>query len=208
MVGKIRAAVDARRDPAFVIGARTDARSVEGADAAIERANIYAAAGADLTFLEGPLDLEEMRRFAQDVRVRYRLLNLGGAASYRTTPRPPLDEIQAMGYQAAFFAANCTRAAMKGLWDYLSDVRERGTAADLAFIDSLRSSPLENWYEFTGYPWLREQEERYLPAGEMARRYAETLGTYYVPPPPGPAGARNGQVAEELHVQTGGQENA
>jgi len=184
MVGKVRAAVDARRDSSFVIGARTDARSVEGVEAAIERANAYAAAGADLTFIEGPLDLEEMRRFAQEVRAPYRLLNMGGAAAQRTTPRPPLEEIRTMGYQAAFFAANCSRAAMKGLWDYLHAMRERGTAADLAFIDGLRDSPLENWYQFTGYVWLREQEERYLPHGEMARRYAATQGTYYVPPPP------------------------
>jgi 2-methylisocitrate lyase-like PEP mutase family enzyme len=205
MVGKIRAAVDARRAPAFMVGARTAARSVEGAEAAIRRANAYAAAGADLAFVEGPLDEEEMRRFAQEVRVRYRLLNLGGAASQRTTPRPPLGEILAMGYLAAFFAANCSRAAMKGLWDYLSGVRERGTAADVAFIESLRGSSLENWYEFTGYPWLREQEERYLPAGETARRYAETLGTYYVPPPPD-TNTRNGPAAGSAHVPAGGQD--
>ncbi|MGH2353432.1 MAG: hypothetical protein ACRDJN_17650, partial [Chloroflexota bacterium] len=123
--------------------------------------------------------------FSIEVRVRYRLLNLGGAAAQRTTPRPPLRAIRAMGYQAAFFAANCSRAAVKGLWDYLVSVRESGTAADLAFIESLRGYPFENWYEFTGYPALRAQEERYLPSGTMADRYTSTLGTYYVPPAPG-----------------------
>ncbi|MGH2368422.1 MAG: hypothetical protein ACRDI2_09485, partial [Chloroflexota bacterium] len=74
---------------------------------------------------------------------------------------------------------------VKGLWDYLVSVRESGPAADLAFIESLRGYPFENWYEFTGYPALRAQEERYLPSGTMADRYTSTLGTYYVPPAPG-----------------------
>lgn len=183
MVGKVRAAAEARRNPAFVIGARTDARAVEGPDAAVTRANAYAAAGADLTFVEGPLSIEEMRRFAADVRSHYRLLNLGGAAAHRTTPRPPLEEIRAMGYQAAFFAANCSRAAVKGLWDYLVTVQREGSEADVSFIESLRGYPFENWYAFTGYPELRELEERYLPAESVAERYAATLGNYYVPPP-------------------------
>lgn len=181
MVGKIRAAVEARRDPDLVIGARTDARGVFGPDEAIARANAYAAAGADLTFIEGPLSLEEMSRFARDVTSRYKMINMGGAATHRTTPRPPLADVQAMGYAIAFFAANCIRSATKGLWDYLVALRDRGSAADLDFIATVEGYPFENWYAYTGYEELRQLEEQYLPAGPLARRYQQAQPGYYVP---------------------------
>ncbi len=182
MVGKVRAAVDARRDPDLVIGARTDARGVYGPDEAIARANAYADAGADLTFLEGPLTIEEMARFAGEVRSRYKMVNMGGASLHRTTPRPPLDEVRAMGYQIAFFAANCLRSAAKGLWDYLVDLRDHGSQADLDFIASVRGYPFESWYAYTGYENIRRLEERYLPADAVAQRYSQAQDGYYVPP--------------------------
>ena len=64
MVQKIKAAVDTRRDADLQIIARTDARAVEGLDKAIERARAFAAAGADLTFVEAPLSLSELARIA------------------------------------------------------------------------------------------------------------------------------------------------
>ena len=69
MVQKIKAAVDARKDQDLQIVARTDARAIEGIDAAIARAQAYVEAGADVTFVEAPLDLAELRRIASDVRV-------------------------------------------------------------------------------------------------------------------------------------------
>src|SRR3954471_4617309 len=67
MVQKIAAAVYARQDPDLVIVARTDARAVEGFDAAIERSRAYAAAGADVIFFEAPLTLEELRQVPPSV---------------------------------------------------------------------------------------------------------------------------------------------
>ena len=69
MVGKIKAAVDARTDPDLQIVARTDARAIEGLGAAIARAQAYAEAGADVTFVEAPLDIAEMRRIADEIPV-------------------------------------------------------------------------------------------------------------------------------------------
>ena len=69
MVGKIKAAVDARTDQNVQVVARTDARAIEGLDAAIERAQAYAEAGADVTFVEAPLDAAEMRRITSEVAV-------------------------------------------------------------------------------------------------------------------------------------------
>src|SRR5207302_321302 len=62
MVLKLRAALDTRRDPDFVLVARTDARAVEGIDAAIDRANRYAGAGADVCFIEAPQNRQELER--------------------------------------------------------------------------------------------------------------------------------------------------
>jgi hypothetical protein len=115
------------------------------------------------------------------VRSRYKLINLGGAASHRTTPRPPLEDVQAMGYHAAFFAANCIRSAVLGLWEYLADLRTRGSQADLDFIQRTQGTPFENWYAFTGYEQLRRLEERYLPAEALAARYGQSKGNYYEP---------------------------
>ncbi len=109
MVGKIRAAVSARRDPDFVICARTDARGVYGRGGH-ERSNAYAEAGADMTFVDGALSVEELRRFATEIESTYKLVNLGGAAKHRTTPRPPVAELQDMGYDAVLYALNCVRA--------------------------------------------------------------------------------------------------
>src|SRR3954452_9104904 len=69
MVSKIKAAVDARSDQDLQIIARTDARAIDGVDAAIARAQAYVEAGADVTFVEAPLDLGEMRRIAAEIPV-------------------------------------------------------------------------------------------------------------------------------------------
>src|SRR5262249_19048453 len=68
MVLKLRAALDARRDPDFVLVARTDARAVEGIDGAIERANRYAEAGADVCFIEAPESRQELERIPREIR--------------------------------------------------------------------------------------------------------------------------------------------
>src|SRR5262249_56352349 len=68
MVLKLRAALDSRRDADFVLIARTDARAVEGIEAAIERANRYAETGADVCFIEAPESLEELQRIGREVK--------------------------------------------------------------------------------------------------------------------------------------------
>ncbi len=95
MLGKLRVALDARRDPDFVIFARTDARAVEGLDAAIDRACRYGELGADVCFVEAPRSREELARIARDVPYP-QLANmlLGGA-----TPILSADELQQLGFK-------------------------------------------------------------------------------------------------------------
>ena len=95
MVLKLRAALDARRDPDFVIVARTDARAVEGLDGAIERANRYGDAGADVCFIEAPQGRAELEAIPRRVR-RPLLVNMltGGV-----TPILPVEELGRLGYK-------------------------------------------------------------------------------------------------------------
>ena len=95
MLRKLQVALDTRRDPNFVIFARTDARAVEGLDAAIERACRYGELGADVCFIEAPRSREELTRIAREVPIP-QLANmlLGGV-----TPILSADELQQMGFK-------------------------------------------------------------------------------------------------------------
>ena len=95
MVLKLRAALDARRDPDFVIIARTDARAVEGIDGAIHRASRYGETGADVCFIEAPQSREELERIPREVRHPLLVNMLSGGV----TPILPADELGKMGYK-------------------------------------------------------------------------------------------------------------
>ncbi len=95
MVLKFKAAIDARRDPDFVIIARTDARAVEGINGAIERVNLYAAAGADVCFIEAPESMEELVRIPKEVKHPLLVNMLTGGV----TPILSVDELGKLGYK-------------------------------------------------------------------------------------------------------------
>ncbi len=99
MVLKLKAALDARHDADFVIVARTDARAVEGIDAAIERVNRYAEAGADVCFIEAPEGRAELERIPREVK-RPLLVNMltGGL-----TPLLTVEELGRLGYKIVVF---------------------------------------------------------------------------------------------------------
>ena len=122
MAGKVAAAVDARRDDDFLVIARTDARAVEGFDAALERAAAYADAGADLTFVEAPESLEEIRRIPQRLAVP-QLVNMviGGR-----TPVVARQELAAMGYGLTLYANAALQGAVLGMRRALERLRADG----------------------------------------------------------------------------------
>src|SRR6516225_11958312 len=95
MVLKLHAALGARTDPDFVIVARTDARAVEGIDGAIERANRYGAAGADVCFIEAPESRKELERIPREVRYPLLVNMLTGGV----TPILSVDELERLGYK-------------------------------------------------------------------------------------------------------------
>jgi len=105
MVGRIRAAVDTRHDAQTVIVARTDARSSEGIQAAIDRANHYAQAGADVVFVESPESIDEMRLLNESIDTP----TLANQVEGGRTPMLPASELEALGYGLAIYPNSITR---------------------------------------------------------------------------------------------------
>ena len=126
MVAKIRAAVASRRDPGFVIVARTDARSVEGFEAAVDRARAYQDAGADMIFPEALESGDEFARFARAVPAPL----LANMTEFGRGPLLSLDELGAMGYRVALYPLTAFRAAMKAAERMLRTLRDQGTQRD------------------------------------------------------------------------------
>ncbi|GGC58904.1 carboxyvinyl-carboxyphosphonate phosphorylmutase [Siccirubricoccus deserti] len=128
MVGRIRAAADARLDPDTVIVARTDARASEGLEAALDRAAAYAEAGADVLFVEAPESAAEMRR-ACAAAGRPMLANMveGGR-----TPVVPAAELAAIGYRLAIYPNSLTRIMARMGQLLLQELGATGTTAGMA----------------------------------------------------------------------------
>jgi len=127
MVAKIRAAADARRDASLVLIARTDARAVEGLEAALDRAHAYREAGADMLFVEAPMDAGELARIgAAGLGPQVANVVEGGK-----TPTLPLDELGRLGFSLVLYANLAQRAAMKAMHEVLTGLRIRGSSAGL-----------------------------------------------------------------------------
>jgi methylisocitrate lyase len=122
MVSKIRAACFARQDPDLVIIARTDARQCEGLEAAVARGRAYAAAGADVIFVEAPESLDELRSIPHEIPAPL-LVNMveGGK-----TPLLTAAELEAMGYRIALFANTAMRVAVRAVQQAMATLRADG----------------------------------------------------------------------------------
>src|SRR5436305_6667937 len=109
MVGKIKAAVGARRDPNFMIIARTDARGVEDFDRVVERAGEYLAAGADAIFPEALQSPEEFRDFAKEIETPL----LANMTEFGKSPLLSFRDLTELGYRIVIFPMSAVRVAMK-----------------------------------------------------------------------------------------------
>lgn len=119
MCSKIKAATDARVSEDFLIMARTDARAVEGFEAALERCHAFEEAGADIIFLEAPESVEELRKAAEAIRSP-QIVNIviGGK-----TPSLPVEEFAAMGFSLVLYANVALQAAIHGMKTALTALR-------------------------------------------------------------------------------------
>jgi 2-methylisocitrate lyase-like PEP mutase family enzyme len=127
MIGKVKAALDARASDATMLIARTDAVAVEGFEAALDRADAYAEAGADLIFVEAPRSRDELAAIAR--RFTGRKPVMANMVEGGHTPLLSAPELQAMGFQLVIFPGGTVRAMAAALQDYFASLKVHGTTA-------------------------------------------------------------------------------
>ncbi len=140
MVAKVEAATEARRDPSFVIKARTDAAGPLGIDEAIRRACLYAAAGADLLFADALATEADMARFAAETPAPV-AVNMGfGLRSRPTTPLVPVPRLAELGVAVVEYPRLLTSAAVRGMQVALATLGETVSAWDVVERPELQVS--------------------------------------------------------------------
>ena len=153
MVSKIKAATDARQRDDLQIIARTDARSVEGLTAAIDRAGAFVEAGADATFVEAPLNIEELRTIARDLPCpQVANIVFGG-----NTPDPGREVLAEMGFSIVLYANAVLQAALQASYTVLGSLRETGS---LEHVSDLLST-FDERQRTVQKPYWDALEERY-----------------------------------------------
>ncbi|HEY6824093.1 MAG TPA: methylisocitrate lyase [Steroidobacteraceae bacterium] len=143
MVDRIKAALDARSDPDFVVMARTDAHAVEGQAAALERAAAYVAAGADMIFAEALGTLQEYREFAGRTGVPV----LANLTEFGQTPLFTLTELQAAGVRLVLYPLSAFRAAARAAATVYGAIRREGTQKSVVELMQTRAE----LYRVLGY---------------------------------------------------------
>jgi len=155
MAQKVKAAVDARTDPDFVIIARTDARAVEGLDSALDRARRYRDAGADVLFIEALVSEAEIEAAAAafpDVPLLFNWAEGG------KTPPVSLDRLTELGYRIVIFPIGTLLAATAAMRRILKEIAASGTPASL--LGELPT--FGDFTDFIGLPEVRQIEQRYI----------------------------------------------
>ena len=143
MVGKIKAAVASRRDPNFMIIARTDARAVEDFKGALKRAHKYLDAGADAIFPEALQSAEEFRDFAKKVKAPL----LANMTEFGKSPLLSFRELSDFGYRMVIFPQSAFRVSMKASETFFSALKKTGTQSD--WTDKMQTR--EELYELLDY---------------------------------------------------------
>jgi len=126
MIQKIKAAVDSRVDGDFQIVARTDVRAVRGFEEGMERAHAFIAAGADATFVEAPVSLEELGRIGTLPVPQIANMVFGGL-----TPSVPQKQLAGMGFGAVLYANAALQAALKSVREVLGSLKQNGSLDDV-----------------------------------------------------------------------------
>jgi methylisocitrate lyase len=152
MVDRVKAAVDARPDDAFVIMARTDALSVEGIESAIARAQACVEAGADMIFPEAMLTLEQYARFTRAVPVPV----LANITEFGSTPLFTAEELASVGVRLVLYPLTAFRAMSKAALNVYRRIREDGTQQGLIPEMQTRAE----LYDQLGYHAFEQQLDR------------------------------------------------
>lgn len=161
MVKKLISARDAAGKELLII-ARTDARSVEGIDSALERALVYSKAGADLIFPEALESREEFTEFRKKVRLPL----MANMTEFGKTPYMTVKEFEDLGYDIVIFPVTAFRGMMKAVKDILVRLKAEGTQKGM-----LRSlMPREEFYDLIDYYRFDEADKRAMDAAKRLRR--------------------------------------
>jgi 2-methylisocitrate lyase-like PEP mutase family enzyme len=153
MVGKLQAAVAARRDPDLVLIARTDAVAVSGVSDAIARGHAYAEAGADVLFVEAPTSEDDIARIATELRgVAPLVFNWAEGGK---TPPLPLDRITELGFSLVIYPIGTLLAATAGIRALLGSLKADG-------VPSLTGLPaFDEFTDLIGLPEVQQLEQRF-----------------------------------------------
>jgi len=143
MSDRIKAAVDGRTDPSFVIMARTDAHAVEGQQAALDRAQAYVAAGADMIFAEALTSLEEYRQFTAAIRVPV----LANITEFGKTPLFTTTELGSVGVRLVLYPLSAFRAMSNAALAVYGALRKEGTQKSVIDLMQTRAQ----LYDVLGY---------------------------------------------------------
>ena len=154
MAAKIRAAVSARRDPDFVIIARTDARGVYGFEDAVQRARLYLAAGADAIFPEALETEDEFARFAREVPAPL----MANMTEFGRSPNLDVATLGQLGFRMALFPLTAFRTAMKAAADTLADLKTKGHQRG----SLSRMMTRAELYELLGYTGYEARDRAYF----------------------------------------------
>lgn len=154
MVGKIKAAADARVDENFMIIARTDARTNFGIEEALKRGKAYEEAGADIIFIESPESNEEMIMINKEIKVP----TLANMVEGGRTPLIPNAELEAMGYNLVIYPTASVYVTTKAMLDLMNHLKDTNTTA--GYIDQM--VPFAEFNAIMGLNEIREKEAKYL----------------------------------------------
>jgi 2,3-dimethylmalate lyase len=154
MIGKLKAAVDSRHDSDFVIIARTDARAVLGLEPAIDRANAYVEAGADVIFFEAPQSLQELETIVRSIDAPL-LVNMDEGTK---TPLLKFGQLEDMGFKIVIYPRSAPCAAAKTIQDLMQTLLETQTTH--GFVDRIVS--FEGRNQITGLSRYIGMQKAYL----------------------------------------------
>lgn len=171
-VEKLRAAAEARRDPAFVIRARTDSTAIHGVADAIRRLNLYAEAGADVLFADALLSADDIRTVAKEV-IRPLAVNMGfGIRRRSTTPLLSARQLEDMGVKIVSYPRLLTSAAIQGMKNAMGALRQSLDEGVVVERPELQVS-FEELNQLMGIGRIEELERRFVNAARAARPAGE-----------------------------------
>jgi carboxyvinyl-carboxyphosphonate phosphorylmutase len=157
---KLKAALWARKDPDFVIMARTDSLAVYGIEEAVERAKLYARTGADMVFVEAVDTVEEMRQVNRAL-AELKTPSMANMIEGGKTPFLSAAELQAVGYSVIAYPCGSVFTAVKALQDWAHQLIGHGTTE--GFRDHMLS--FEEYFDFIGTRAFREREKQFVVKG-------------------------------------------